>query len=692
MRLPSPQFLTKRFFASSHTSLTSHTPISYRGLSNHVLTQLNWDRSSPHSLNSPRSPHSLQTRGNNSSSDSKAFPPYCFVPWCSVDDNSSQSFKEMAAIPRQGAELNAGRDLTHINYSDYHGLTGAEIIHKFLLSKQVHFVFGYSGGAVLPLIDQFYGSPIQFIPSSHEQCSGHSAESVGKVTGIPGVCIVTSGPGMTNTVTPMQDALMDGVPLMVLSGQVPTTAMGTDAFQEAPATAISKPCCKWSFLCRVPEHIPWALEYGWKTALKGRKGPVHIDLPKNVLAGVAHFSPEALAGDAAIKEQIEQSDAEAAAVIASSSSSVGVSAAPGQSHVTVIAGRQPGSVRRPSTTTNLNICAGGGCESDTDIEAPVVPTVGGAMGKLKHRLVLEELRRVIELINTCKKPVLYVGHGAVDASDEVRSLAIKANIPVATTLHGMGVFDELHPLSLHMLGMHGSVYANYAMQSADVVLAVGARFDDRATGLVKHYAPAAFKAAEEGRGGIVHFEIEKTQIGRTIEAHHPVHADCREALKALLPFVTEQARADWIAQVDSWKRQFPFSWKPASDDRLKTQQVIAALYQGYVEHIEPSGKHITVSTGVGNHQMMSAQFFRWRRPRQVVTSGGLGTMGSGLPFAIGAQVARPDDLVLLIDGDGCFNMSCNEIKTVANKNLPIKIAVMNDGMQQMVASWQKLFF
>jgi len=505
-------------------------------------------------------------------------------------------------------------------------MSGAEVIYRMLKNRGVKQVFGYSGGAVLPLVDCFHAGKVQFYLSVNEQCAGHSAQAVGKATGRPGVAVVTSGPGLTGLITPLQDAMMDGVPMIAISGQVPTTAMGTDAFQECPATALTKPCTKWNYLAQDVESLPWAIEHAFKTCMSGRKGPVHIDLPKNVAAGVAEI-PLSL-----VAPRVGQNDFGAAMA------------------------------RRANDLL----------EGHTDAEM---------------------LARVADLINRAKRPVLLVGQGGIDAPDEIRELAEKADLPTTTTVHAMGVFDELHPLSLHMLGMHGAAYANFAMQNADLIVSVGSRFDDRTTGITPKYAPKAREAAKRGEGGIVHIDVDSRQFGKTVEPDFSLHCDARNAVRALLPLVRQQKRPEWTAQVQEWKEKFAFSWVPAEGGKLKTQQVIEALYRASTNpRIVDQDKKFFVTTGVGNHQMMACQFFRWREPRQMLTSGGLGTMGVGLPFAIGCQVAHPDANVLLIDGDGSFNMTSVDLASVVAHNLPVKIAIMNDRKQQMVAVWQKLFF
>jgi len=298
------------------------------------------------------------------------------------------------------------------------------------------------------------------------------------------------------------------------------------------------------------------------------------------------------------------------------------------------------------------------------------------------------LEQVAALLKIAKKPILYVGQGANEAPAELTALAEAANVPVTTTLHAMGVFSEHHPLSMHMLGMHGAAYANYAIQEADLIVAIGSRFDDRTTGVLTKYAPEAHKAHEEGRGGFVHFDVEASQFGKVINPTVAVCGDAKLAMQQLVPMVEYVPRADWIQRCTELKANFPFSYTPALDGKIKTQQAIEAIYKG----MQPQEEKMVVTTGVGNHQMMSCQFIRWTTPRSIITSGSLGTMGFGLPSAIGAQVANPDKTVVLVDGDSSFNMTLNDLGTVVEHQLPIKMAIMNDGRQQMVHVWQKLFF
>mmetsp|Transcript_168318 Transcript_168318/g.298217 ORF Transcript_168318/g.298217 Transcript_168318/m.298217 type:complete len:674 (+) Transcript_168318:150-2171(+) len=495
-------------------------------------------------------------------------------------------------------------------------MSGGEVVFNMLVERDVECVFGYSGGAVLPLIDAFHGKSITFYSSSHEQCSGHSAAGYAKATGKVGVVVVTSGPGITNLVTPLQDAYTDGVPVIVFSGQVPTSAMGSDAFQECPATEITRPCTKWNYVCLDFNQLPWAINEAFRIAVSGRPGPCHIDLPKDIVS---------------MRAQV------------------------------------PAAIFRRSNAAAF--------------DAPPM-------------IDMQAVRKACELMNKAERPILYVGQGASHCPDILRKVAEKAQIPVTTTVHGMGIFDERDPLSLHMLGMHGAAYANFAIQQADLIIAVGSRFDDRTTGIVDKYAPKAKAAAIAGTGGIIHINIDKNCFGKVVDPTVKIWADCEHALEAMEDHIEESngERKEWLQQCQEWKKTHAFDYVRAPEGKIKVQQVIEAMNKFLHDKKIVEDRDVTICTGVGNHQMMAAQFVRWTRPRSMITSGSLGVMGAGLPYAIGAQVALPESMTILIDGDGSFNMTHIDLQTVKRYNLPIKIAIMNDARQQMVWIWQKLFF
>ncbi|KAJ8142257.1 hypothetical protein OXX80_009257 [Metschnikowia pulcherrima] len=501
------------------------------------------------------------------------------------------------------------------------GLTGGEIFHEMMLRHHVDTVFGYAGGAILPVFDAIYNSDkFKFVLPRHEQGAGHMAEGYARATGKPGVVLVTSGPGATNVITPMQDALMDGVPLVVFTGQVVTSSIGTDAFQEADVIGISRPCTKWNVMVKNVAELPKRINEAFEIATTGRPGPVLVDLPKDVTASI-------------LREAI------------------------------------------PINTT--------------------LPS--NALSQITRRyttkFTTEAIERSANLLNKAKKPVLYVGAGVFNnpkGPEFVKELAEKAQIPVTTTIQAMGAFDQKDEKSLDFLGMHGSAAANTAMQNADLIIALGARFDDRVTGNVSMFAPAARLAAEHGRGGIIHFEISPKNINKVVEATEAVEGDVTRNLAAFIPLINEvKERKEWMAQVKAWKEQYPYSYMlETPGSRIKPQTLIREIS----EQSQTYNKEVIVTTGVGQHQMWAAQHFTWRKPRSFITSGGLGTMGFGLPAAIGAQIGKPDAMVIDIDGDASFNMTLMELSSAVQANAPVKICVLNNEEQGMVTQWQSLFY
>ncbi|BDD56867.1 Acetolactate synthase, mitochondrial, variant 2 [Monascus purpureus] len=504
------------------------------------------------------------------------------------------------------------------------GLSGGEIFHEMMLRLDVKHVFGYPGGAILPVFDAIYNSKhFDFILPKHEQGAGHMAEGYARASGKPGVVLVTSGPGATNIITPLQDALSDGVPMIVFCGQVPTTSIGTDSFQEADVVGISRACTKWNVMVKSVAEMPRRIQEAFEIATTGRPGPVLVDLPKDITAGI---------------------------------------------------------LRRPIPMSSTR---------------PSLPSAAAlAARELSSQHLQGTIDRVARLVNVAKKPVLYVGNGILadpDGPKLLKEFADKACIPVTTTLQGLGGFDEMDPKSLHMLGMHGSAYANLAMQEADLIIAIGARFDDRVTGNISKFAPQAKLAASEGRGGIVHFEIMPKNINKVVQATEAVEGDCTENIRLLIPHVTRVSeRKEWFDQINYWKSRFPLSLyeRQTEGGAIKPQSVIEKLN----ELTEPIKDRTIITTGVGQHQMWTAQHFRWRYPRTMITSGGLGTMGFGLPSAIGAKVARPDAVVIDIDGDASFNMTLTELSTANQFDIGVKVILMNNEEQGMVTQWQNLFY
>ncbi len=484
----------------------------------------------------------------------------------------------------------------------YKGKSGAQILHEMLIGPhKVEVMFGYPGGAILPVFDQLYKTPAKFILNRHEQGSGHCADGYARATGKPGVCIVTSGPGATNTVTPLATAQMDSVPMIVFSGQVATKVIGNDAFQEADVTGITRPCTKWNYLVKDVRELPRIINEAFAVATSGRPGPVLIDLPKDVTNDIC-------------PEEVDDTP---------------------RAHI----------LRRSDVRVNV-------------ADPRTIETAA-------------------EMINRADKPVLYVGGGAIisGAWQVLRKLADKGNIPCTTTLLGMGAFDEHDPKSLYMLGMHGSAFANYAVQESDCLIAVGARFDDRVTGNLATFAPHA---------KIIHIDIDPSSISKNVDVDCAVIGDAKASLEAMLPLIEYRERKEWFSQINAWKKRYPFKYFDDSQ-YAKPQYVLEEINR------QTNGDAI-FTTGVGQHQMWAAQFIRWRYPRQMITSGGLGTMGFGLPAAMGAALGSPGKLVIDIDGDASFLMTMFELPTIAEYNIPVKVCILNNDFQGMVKQWQDLFY
>lgn len=501
------------------------------------------------------------------------------------------------------------------------GLTGGEIFHEMMLRHNVDTVFGYPGGAILPVFDAIYNSDkFQFVLPRHEQGAGHMAEGYARASGKPGVVLVTSGPGATNVITPMADALMDGVPLVVFSGQVPTTAIGTDAFQEADVIGISRSCTKWNVMVKNVAELPKRINEAFEIATTGRPGPVLVDLPKDVTAAI-------------LRESIPIN--------------------------TTLPSNALSQITRHAAT----------------------------------QFTLEAITRAANLLNKAKKPVIYCGAGILNHEDGpklLKELADKAVIPVTTTIQALGAYDQNDEKSLDFLGMHGNAAANTTIQNADIILALGARFDDRVTGNVAKFAPQAKLAAQEGRGGIIHFEISPKNINKVVEATEAIEGDVTSNLAKFIPLVNPvKERKDWMSQVKLWKEKYPYDYmKETPDSKIKPQTLIREIS----DQAHTYGKDVIVTTGVGQHQMWAAQHFTWTKPRTMITSGGLGTMGYGLPAAIGAQIAKPEAIVIDIDGDASFNMTLTELSAAVQANVPVKVVVLNNEEQGMVTQWQSLFY
>ncbi|KAI9179687.1 Acetolactate synthase, mitochondrial [Blastocladiella emersonii ATCC 22665] len=516
------------------------------------------------------------------------------------------------------------------------GMTGGQIVHEMLRKHRVRHVFGYPGGAILPVFDAIYESPhFEFILPRHEQGAGHMAEGYARATGRPGVVIVTSGPGATNVVTPLQDALSDGTPMVVFTGQVPNAAIGTDAFQEADIIGITRACTKWNVMVKDVADLPRRITEAFTIATSGRPGPVLVDLPKDVTAGV-------------LRKAIQ---------------------------------RVPDVPRFPGRPPNF-----------------LSPHFTSPTSSAPSPGLAATVRRVAAAVNGAQRPVIYAGQGILSSPHGpklLKELSEKAQIPVTTTLQALGGYDERSPLALHMLGMHGSAYANLAMQRADVILALGARFDDRVTGNLAKFAPAARAAEADGKGGIFHFEIMPKNINKTVTCTEAVEGDVVANLRHLLAQVEERApdhpqRAAWLADVAAWKRDYPFRYEANVDGEPMRPQYVVDTLNRMTRDIK---QDVVITTGVGQHQMFAAQFYRWTHPRTFITSGGLGTMGYGLPAAIGAKVALGEDKVVIdIDGDASYMMTAMELMTASQYKIGVKVLLLNNDFQGMVKQWQDLFY
>lgn len=492
--------------------------------------------------------------------------------------------------------------------STYEGLTGGQVIVKELQRKGVQDIIGYSGGAIMGVFDALYDNPMNLLISTHEQSLGHIACGYTKSSGKIPVCLVTSGPGLTNMITPMLDSHNDSTPMIVISGNVPLKYMGTQAFQECPATRITETFCKWSVLVTDVNMLPCIMDEAWHIATSGKPGCVHIDLPKCVANGIYSTRPEFFGDEDEILTEALESD---------------------------------------------------------DVM----------------------LVKVATLLNTAKRPVVIVGKGCNAYPKELLDFVCKANVPVTSTIHAVGTFPEDHPLSMKWLGMHGLACANYAVSESDLIINIGARFDDRTIGDPSSYGCNARWAFRAGKGGIVHVNIDRTEFNKTVSSHYNFQTDCKVFLDEILALVSWQSRTEWLNKIGDWKQKYPFDYDRTPGKGLRTQAVIETINL----HL-PKEQEWKIATGVGNHQMWAAQFIEYKKPNTLLTSGSLGVMGAGIGYAIGAQLANPDSLVVLIDGDGSFNMTLSELRTVAKHQLPIKIALMNDGQLSMVRVWEELFF
>lgn len=461
-------------------------------------------------------------------------------------------------------------------------IKGSTLIYNNLLKNQVKNVFLYSGGAIMPLIDEFYFSRrINYFIMNHEQGLSHAATAYGKYTGKPGISIVTSGPGVTNSISGLLDATNDSAPFILITGQVNQNVIGTNAFQECPAVEITKPVTKWSYQMSSIDEIDEVFDKAFFISQHKKKGAVHIDIPKNIL----------------------------------------------------------------TTTTTI-----------------------------QKRTYHSDYSKII---NNSEKPVIICGQGSLHCADEIEKLVETSNIPVTTTIHAIGVYNEYRPLSLKFLGMHGSCYANIAVQNSDLIINLGSRLDDRIIGDPSNFAPNA---------KIINVNICENEFNKTVATKYNINKDCKVFLENILPKIEKNNRIGWIRQINIWKSQYPFYFllEEKLKLKLKAQFVLQMLNK-------IKGNSIVVSD-VGNHQMYACQFLNFKNPKHFFSSGSAGCMGTSIPYAIGIQISEPNNKIICLVGDGGFNMSAMELSTIKKYELPIKILLINNESLDMVRSWEDIFF
>jgi acetolactate synthase I/II/III large subunit len=482
-------------------------------------------------------------------------------------------------------------------------MRAVDAIMECLKAEGVEHVFGIPGGANLPTYDALYDAGVRHIQCRHEQGAGHAAEGYAKASGRVGVALATSGPGATNLITPITDAMMDSVPTVFLTGQVRTDLLGTDGFQEADIHGMTMPVVKHSLMIQDPRDIPRAMHEAFHVARTGRPGPVLVDIPQDLSRADIQYEP---ASDVHLP------------------------------------GYQP--------TTEGNV---------------------------------KQIRLAAKALANSRRPVIYAGGGVVnaDASKELIELCLSDRFPVTCTLMGLGGFPAPHEQWVGMLGMHGTRAANYAMDEADLIVAIGARFDDRITGKLAEFAP---------RAKFIHIDIDPAEISKNVPAHIPIVGDAKQILPKLTAeyraLETDDARLDgWWDRIRGWQEKYPLRYDDSEDSEIKPQRMIETMW-------EATQGNAIVTSDVGQHQMWAAQYYHFPGPRRWINSGGLGTMGFGLPSALGAKVACPDDTVVCLAGDGSLIMTCQELATCVTENIPVKVFLMNNGYLGMVRQWQELFW
>jgi len=614
--------------------------------------------------------------------------------------------------------------------AQYEGKSGAHALYTKLQENGVTVVNGYSGGAVLPILDQFHEGhprhqssnkkPIRWITNSNEQNAGHVTEGFAKAQPVNqhflpvGVCVATSGPGVTNLITPLQDAICDGVPMVVLCGQAATVAPA-DAFQSSPAVELTTPCTKWSYQVKSAAEIPLALDYAFYVARNGRPGPVFVDLPKDLQNQI--ISEDLI--ESMVTTSLTEDSADEFARLAIRQRS------DGSSFQAIHLGKEGKGLAfdiQEATDGSLELThvqtTGTGDMFDTDHNPQDViyhseDSVVGAENHTWRQAPIDSgmLTEITELLSSAKRPIIIAGQGCNDCPEDLKRLAETLQIPVTTTLHALGTFDERSDLALNMMGMHGHPTPNFMVQESDLIVCIGSRFDDRITGRIGDFIPEARKAAQEGRGGIIHVDIRLSEKAKQVSPTYFVHSTGKTFLRAINKALEDPRfegtnTSNWLQKMKVLKEQYPIGIP-----KFPTQMVPVESEDSTQSNVDktPMSAQLVVqdmnlkllkankiddcifTTGVGIHQMVAAQLITWTQPRQMLSSGSLGTMGVSLGYAVGAKLAQEGKCVISVDGDGSFNMTFTELKTLMEQDIPIKLLILDNEAQMMVEYWQRLF-
>lgn len=651
--------------------------------------------------------------------------------------NIEESAGRVTPRPR---DLNAARESTASYLSKYRGQSGAAIIYSKLVENGVTVVNGYSGGAVLPLLDQFHedhprhnGNPsIRWITNSNENSAGHIAEGYAKSAPKladgkqpAGVVVATSGPGVTNLITPLQDAICDGAPMVVLCGQAATNAPA-DAFQAAPAVDLTRPCTKWSYQIKNAAELPYVMDYAFYIARNGRPGPVFVDLPKDLQNQVLNQELiDSYAAGIALKDDESAENYDGIARFQPRYAGANGDDGP-TDHVLhiglpdrgILFSMNSGNTQIDPITDGINLD-----EDEVKFALDHNPahivysrdpdTAEQTSDDLEVGSKL--VGKIYNMLLKAKKPLIIAGQGCNECPEELKQFAKSMQIPVTTTLHALGCYDERDELALNMVGMHGHPTPNFMTQEADLIICIGSRFDDRITGRMGDYIPEAKKAAQEYRGGIVHVDIRLSQKASQVEPTYFVHSTGKRFLDTINAEIAKRRQenpdeastntADWLKHKSELQKEFPvkvpvFPTETVTAEkdgqavevtrtRMSAQSVISEMDK----QILAAGRmdDCVFSTGVGIHQMVAAQLITWTQPKQMISSGSLGTMGVSLGFVIGCKLANGHKMCISVDGDGSFNMTFTELKTVAEQNIPVKLLILDNESQMMVEYWQRLF-